>query len=290
MILRRCATAFMLVFTAASLWAQTSVWKVSRGSAVVFLGGTCHLLRASDFPLPREFDMAFAASKQVIFETDIARMQSLEMQGKVLTEGMFLDGRTLQDVLTPPTWRAVREYCSKSGLPLSQMSQMKPWLFAITLAMFELQKLGVSLQGVDLHYHQLASAAGKKIGELEPFDRHLAFLTGLGAGRESEMIAKSIEDVAATPALLEKLLRAWKEGDLAKLDALMVREMRTKYPAIYKSLLADRNKAWLPKIEQMLKTAETEFVLVGVGHMPGTDGLIAQLRARGCRIEQIRRE
>ncbi len=55
---------------------------------------------------------------------------------------------------------------------------------------------------------------------------------------------------------------------------------RAKYPAIFKSLLVDRNKAWLPKPEELLRTAEVEFVLVSAGHMPGSEGLLAQLRAR----------
>jgi len=45
-----------------------------------------------------------------------------------------------------------------------------------------------------MHFHQLAAETGKRVGELEGFERHLAFLTGLGAGRENEMIAQSLED------------------------------------------------------------------------------------------------
>ena len=122
----------LLIILPAWLQAQSSVWKVFRGPAVVYLGGTCHLLRASDFPLPAEFDEAFRASRELIFETNIARMQSPEMQQVVLTEGLFLDGSTLENVVTPQTWRSVRQYCESSGLPLAQASQMKPWLFATT--------------------------------------------------------------------------------------------------------------------------------------------------------------
>jgi uncharacterized protein YbaP (TraB family) len=48
-----------------------------------------------------------------------------------------------------------------------------------------------------------------------------------------------------------------------------------------------RNKVWLPVIEQWLRTPETEFVLVGAGHLCGDDGLLHALRARGYTVEQI---
>jgi uncharacterized protein len=276
----------MLVVSGA---AQSSVWKVSRGASVVYLGGTCHLLRASDFPLPAEFDAAFRLSRELYFETDIARMQSPEMQQVVLVKGLFTDGRSLESTLPPDAWRAVRAYCETAGMPIAQASRMKPWLFAVSVALLEFQKIGISAEGVDLHYHKLATREGKKIGHLETFEHHLDLITGLGAGRESEMVSKSLEDVAELPTVIEALLKAWKAGDLAKLDQLMVREMREKYPTIYKALLADRNRAWLPRIEQMFQTPETEFVLVGVGHMAGSEGIITELRARGYQIEQVKR-
>jgi uncharacterized protein YbaP (TraB family) len=37
----------------------------------------------------------------------------------------------------------------------------------------------------------------------------------------------------------------------------------------------------------MLTNPEIEFVLVGVGHLPGADGLLALLGGRGYRIEQL---
>ena len=286
--MRRHAPLLGLLAVASPLVAQSSVWKVTRGANTIYLGGTCHVLRPGDFPLPREFDTAFTASGKLFFETDIARLQSEEMMQVIATKGMFTDGNTLEKVLTPAAWKAAQAWCAKSGLPIEQVSRMRPWLFTLTMAMVELQKLGVSSEGVDMHYFQKAAGAGKKTGELEPFERQLRFLTELGAGHESEMIAQSIEEGDEMSEKFSGLLTAWKNGDLAQLDTLMLQEMRKKYPAIFKELIVDRNKAWLPKLDEMLKTPEVEFVLVGAAHLPGAEGLIAQLRARGCTIEQVR--
>ena len=278
-----------LIFAASAVVAvaQSSVWKITRGGNTVYLGGTVHVLRAEDFPLPAEFDAAFSASQKVYFETDVSRMQSGAVQEAVLQHGMFTDGRSLDQALTPAAWKVVQEYAAKAGLPLEYVKLMKPWLFAITIALVELQKIGVSQEGVDLHFYRRAGETGKATGELESFERHLQFLVNFGAGHESAMIEKSMEDIATLPRMLDQLIVAWRAGDIAQIDRLLLRDVRQKFPTIHKTLLADRNAAWTPKIEALLRTSEVEFVLVGAGHLPGRDGLLALLKARGCTVEQF---
>ena len=55
----------LCLFTATlALQAQSSVWKVSKGGNTLYIGGTSHLLRTSDYPLPAEFDLAYAAADE----------------------------------------------------------------------------------------------------------------------------------------------------------------------------------------------------------------------------------
>lgn len=273
--------------TAAVLPAQTSVWKVTKGSSVLYLGGTCHVLRPSDFPLPPEFDAAFAAAQEVWFETDIGAMSSPETQQQLLAQGMLPDGQDLKTVLKPATWAALQKYCADAGLPAEQFRRLRPWLLTVTIALMEMQKLGLALEGVDHFYHQKATAAAKPVRPLEPLDEHLAYLVNLGAGHEDEMVLNTVEDVAEMPALLKDILAAWRAGDVARIDQSMLADVRTKYPAIYAELFVRRNRAWLPVIEAMFKSPGVELVLVGAGHLAGRDGLLATLRQRGCRVEQL---
>ena len=48
----------------------TSLWVARNGAHKVYLAGTIHLLRASDYPLPRAFDAAYANSTALYFELD----------------------------------------------------------------------------------------------------------------------------------------------------------------------------------------------------------------------------
>jgi uncharacterized protein len=270
-----------------SLSAQTSVWKVTKGDGVLYLGGTCHVLRPADLPLPPEFDQAYTAAKTLVFETDLARMQSPEMQQIVMRRGMFTDGTTLERALSPEAWTALNKYCEKRQLPIAQLQPMRPWLLTVMLAVIELQKLGVSQQGADVIYFQRAKADGKNVGELETFERQVDYLTGMADDRPSELVINSLADLDDLAKEFPELLAAWRKGDLVALERLMNRDLREKYPDLHRKLLVERNDAWLPVIEKLLATPEVEFVLAGVGHMSGAEGIVARLRERGCQVEQV---
>ncbi|HTO03272.1 MAG TPA: TraB/GumN family protein [Opitutus sp.] len=275
------------VLTLSALPARTSVWKITRGDAVLYLGGTCHLLRPQDFPLPAEFDTAFAASSKIVFETDIARVTSPEMHQVIATQGRYTDGTTLDQVISPSAWEALSAYCQTAGLPMSQTKQMKPWLLTVMITAIELQKLGMSTEGVDIHYFKKASAENKPLGKLETFEQQVEFITQLGVGYESDLIEQSLGDLHELPKLMNDTLAAWKSGDTSTLDRLMLAEIRTTYPALFETMFVQRNAAWQPQIEALLETSEVEFVLVGAGHLPGPKGLLALLSAAGCEVEHL---
>lgn len=276
-----------LAALAAPLSAQTSVWKVTHGRNTLYLGGTCHVLRPSDFPLPPEYDSAYAAATELVFETELSRMREPATQQLLLKEGLYRDGTTIDKVISPEAWAAVERHCQAMGLPAANLRQFKPWMLTVMITVIELQKLGVTDEGVDLHLHKRATADQKQVSGLEAFEEHIGFITSLGRGQESEMVLNTINELHEIPEMFPKLVAAWRKGELAELEELMLREMRQKYPNIYAELIVKRNQAWLPRLEAMLATKPVEFVLVGAGHLAGEDGLVTALRARGCTVEQI---
>jgi len=81
--------------------------------------------------------------------------------------------------------------------------------------------------------------------------------------------------------------QAWRRGDVSKLKELGITPFKNDFPEMHKALLIDRNNAWMPQIETMLKTRAVEFVLVGALHLAGEDGLLTQLSARGYKVRKL---
>ena len=83
------------------------------------------------------------------------------------------------------------------------------------------------------------------------------------------------------------MIGAWRSGDAEGLSEPFVEDMKVETPALYDSLLLQRNLKWVPQVDRMLKDADTEFVLVGVAHIIGENGLLDLLSQKDYEVNQL---
>jgi uncharacterized protein YbaP (TraB family) len=272
----------------ATVWAGASVWVVRSGPNVMYIGGTCHLLRQSDHPLPKAYDTAYQASSRLLFETQLEQLQSAAFQQKLMQKALYTDGTTLDRVLSPAIYRDLSDYCRRAGLPIAQLRSFKPFMVILTLVGVELQKMGVSDQaGVDNFFFNKAKMDGKPTAGLETVQAQLDFLGHMSDGIEDRFVAKGLKDLERFQQLLDQLIAVWRQGDEKNLYQFFLRDMKNDFPKLYRRLVDDRNDAWLPQIKQLVATPQTEFVLVGVAHLVGPRGIIMQLKKQGLTVEQL---
>jgi uncharacterized protein YbaP (TraB family) len=277
-----------LPLEALSAPAQThhSLWKISGRTNTVFLLGSAHFLKPSDYPLPAVIENAFSNSATVVFETDIDKLQSLDVQMRLLKKAQLPQGQTLRQQLSTNTYAAFQEHLKRTGLAEVIFQQLKPALAAMTLEVVAMQKAGLDpTQGLDQHFFNLAEKAGKKIEPLETVDFQIDLITGFSP-EEGELIMKStLEDIDTAEKELGELLNAWRNGDTQTLQKLLNHAMADA-PAIFKRLVTDRNRQWLPKIAEWCRLDQSVIVIVGAGHLVGPEGVVELLRKQGLKVVQ----
>ncbi|CAA6676363.1 MULTISPECIES: TraB/GumN family protein [unclassified Lentimonas] len=278
--------ALLLALLPAALLADSSVWKISKGEQSLYIGGTCHVLRSTDYPLPAEFDQAYEAADTLVFEIDPAAAQDPAFAMQLLAKASYSDGRTLKSVLSADAYAALAKQGKQSGLPIELLNSLKPGMVMMMLTMQELTKAGVTEEGVDMHYHARGLKDGKSVDSLETPEFQIDLLTSMGEGIEDELVLYGLEDLSHMKELFNELIAAWRSGDLAQIEALFISDM-VDYPELYSKLLVDRNRRWIPQIEAYMKTPEIEFVLVGAAHAASKDGILALLKNRGYTVEQL---
>ena len=272
---------------APGVWAGAPVWRVTDGESTVYLGGTVHLLRPEDYPLPEEFDQAYEGSSELFLETAISSLDDLSVQAQMLQQLTYSDGRTLKDVLDTEAYAALETYTARVGMPLKMLEQLKPGMIVSTLQVLEFQRMGFTPQGVDAFFNTQALTDGKSVSALETLDEQISFLAAMGEGNESEFIMMSLEDLDNTANLIDEMIGAWRAGDSEALRTLFVDDMLARAPVVYDSMLRQRNLRWIPQIEAMFDDPEIEFVLVGAAHLVGADGIVELLRARGYAVSKL---
>jgi uncharacterized protein YbaP (TraB family) len=286
--MKRFILSILLVLFASS-WAgaESSVWKAQKGQTVIYLGGTCHLLRDSDYPLPPEFSRAYQASSILVFETDIAKMQDPSSQQKLLAKARYEDGSTIVRHLSARTYAELKAFSKANGIPLQSLSQLRPSMLMAALTVMELNRLGVSQEGVDQYFYGLAKKDGKTVEGLESVEEQLDYVASMADGIEDEFVSYSLGEMKNLRQQFDILADAWRRGDAGKLDELMAAEIKKAQPKLYKRLITDRNRNWLAVIEAYRKSPQTRFVLVGAAHLVGSDGIIEALKKKGYTVEKL---
>ena len=277
----------LLVFSSVSM-AKSPVWRVSKDDSHLYLGGTIHLLSASDYPLPEAFDIAYSESAEMIFETDIAAMSAPETQALMQSVVMFQDGTTINDVLSPETYQKLVEFLGARQIPIEALNQLNPAGLSLTMTIIELQGLGLmGNAGVDQHYNSRSIDDGKEIDELETVEEQISFINSINAIDADLLVTSTMQDLNQLDDVWTELLAAWRIGDMDTLEKLGIEPMRETTPSLYDIFLVKRNNHWMQEIQLMLNDDEVEFVLVGALHMAGEDGLIEQLEAADYQVQQL---
>ena len=266
--------------------AETSLWRVSKGQQLMFIGGTVHVLSADDYPLPEAYDRAYAQADVLVFETDMQAINSAQFQQQMLQRLTYADGQTLKGALQDATYEALAAYGESRGLPMTLLDRFRPAMVSLVIVMTELQRLGIDGTGVDDHYYQRARRDGKPTRQLESAQAQLDYIAGMGRGQEDALILNSLRDAEHVSEMMREIKAAWRSGDQAQLARVGLEPMRADYPQLFQNLLVKRNNAWLSRLEQMLKAPDTKLVLVGALHLVGDEGVLAQLRERGYTITQ----
>lgn len=277
----------LLTLPLAAVQAESSVWVASNGTATVFLCGSVHILRSADYPLPAEYGQAYRRSRRVVQEIDLSEMEKPESRKKLMASMFYTDGTTLKEHVSDKAYARLEAYCGKRHMALENFKGCRPWALAMTLMMMELKRLQVQpTNGVDRVFDLRAREDGKPVGGLETMDEQLGFLTLIDKGLDDDQVIQSVDELEDLGAKINDMVDAWRTGDEKKLQETMLKEFKD-YPKLYQALVADRNRKWVPRIEEFLKGRENVMVVVGAAHLVGDDSVVAMLRKKGYRVEKL---
>jgi uncharacterized protein YbaP (TraB family) len=208
-------------------------------------------------------------------------------------------------VVSDKTWKNLQACAEAYGLPMAMLSPMKPWMCAQMLTLSAVTKAGYDAKmGTDHYFFQMALKHKKHIVPLETVGEQLdAIQRGLEPLGE-QVLAETIEELNDVDKSLGELVRCWREGDDKGLEKLL-KEMDVGGEKAFEILLLDRNKKWVPKLENTFRTpipppktdeqqaAQTEspkrypkrlFVVVGAGHLVGRGSVVELLQKRGWTV------
>jgi uncharacterized protein len=267
---------------------EPALFAVRDADSTIYLYGSIHVRPAgSDWGGPSAH-AALAASTDVWTEMDISPETDARGQDLARQLSAAPPDRPLSSWLTPDENARLDALQQRLHIPAGALEHLQPWAASLTLTLVPIVQAGYDPQsGVDRDVDAYADAHHLREHAFETIDEQLGFLAHLSPQLQHQMLLEAIDEADQGPAELAQMTTAWEHGDVDALQRIVVDETRNDYPELYDVLFRRRNAAWLQVIMQELQGSGTAFIVVGAGHLLGPDGLVAQLRAHGVRVERV---
>ena len=277
-----------LVQPAQSQEEATFLWAIESPQNTVYLLGSVHTLRETDYPLPQPIQDAFDDAEHLIFETNLADLDSPSAQEAILQSALpDSPEEHFQRALTSETYALAESAATAVGLPIEVFSRFEPWFFTMTLTSLKLVQLGFEPNfGVDFHLFNAAQESGKTISALETLEEQLSFFDTLSIQTQADLVEQTVLELDILESSFNQLIDAWKLGDIDTFEQLIL-ESFVNYPEIYDALLTQRNQNWVTNVEPLINQPDDYLVVVGAAHLVGNDSLIRLLQAQGITVRQL---
>ena len=285
----RCfVTTCLLLFTLPAFASQPiSLWEVRGSSNSIYLLGSVHLLRETDYPLPSRIEDAYQEAESIYMEIDMDDLDPIAMQTLINELGVLDDGRTLKDLLGDERYAEAAAAAQAMNIPLDLLSKTEPWLAAITIEQMVLARLGFDpTLGVEMKLSAKAVADGKPVEGFETVEEQISFLDGLSPEAQKDMLMQTLQEGINIESMMDELIEAWHRGDSAFFEETVLADMQD-FPELYDVILVDRNVRWVEQINELLDDEDDYMIIVGALHLVGPDGVPALLEAQGTPVIQL---
>jgi uncharacterized protein len=263
-----------------------ALWEIHGKHNTIYLLGSIHVLRPSDYPLAPELLDAYTHVQSIYMEVNLQDIDAQSMQAELLASAMLRDGKTLPGILGKQRYDHAAALAHDVGVDLSNFDQFAPWFAAEAISQLQLMQLGFQPQsGVEMYFLQRAKSDAKSVAGLETVHDQIALFDALPMDAQAEYLLSSLEEAHDLPKEVDSMVKAWNRGDTLWFE----RQLKSEFgrdPSLYQSVLVARNRKWIPKIEALLKEDKNYLIIVGTGHLVGAGSVIDLLKKDGIGATQ----
>jgi len=275
---------------------QGRIWKIEKdGVAPSYLFGTIHLSDPRVLELPKVVQDAYQSANTVVIETtdvlDQKNFLRLKLERPELL--LFTDGSTLKSHLPSDRRDDIEKKLAERGIILDAVAKMKPWIITTLLAMpkCERERKSEGVKSLDEFLAINAQSEGRSIKGLETAAEQFEATEKLPLDFHIRNLIATVDYGDKTEDAMETTTALYLKGELGMImpalrqivpDALSDQD----YDLFLKYLITDRNHTMADRSVPLLEKGNV-FIAVGALHLPGEEGVVELLRAKGYRLTAL---
>lgn len=273
------------------------LWKIS-GKGLEqpsYVFGTYHLSPLSIKDSINGMSQAINETKQLYGEIIMSESKEPAFIQKAQQLMMLPKDTTLKSLFTPEDYELLGKVVKETmKIDIAMLSQLKPAFINTQLAiLFYLQhsKAFNPQEQLDTYFQQQAVQQGKKVGGLESSESQLEVLFNSATlQRQADLLACTAKNVEEVIEKAKQIVEYYQTQNLDEIFRLInedKNEICGSTPEELDAMIYNRNRAWVKKMPAIMSEAPTLFV-VGVGHLPGKQGVLKLLEKQGYKVEAMK--
>ncbi|MGH8115850.1 MAG: TraB/GumN family protein [Rhodanobacteraceae bacterium] len=309
----RLAIAILVLgSTVASARANPALWVTRSPTAVVYVFGTMHVLpKGAHWHFPA-LDRALAASRSLYVEeddeshvetealilkygitpVDRANVKAMLNFDSVYTNDVTVMGNpyVLSGEMDSSDQAKLRTAVTQSRITdgMTMVQAMKPWLAALILANAAMRGAGYEPTfGVDSKLEREFRAQHKPVHSLETAQDQITLFAKAPHSVQLDLLKAVLGDRTRGYVQVAQLAHDWLAGNAAAIASALNGSLRSDYPALYATLIVQRNRYFAQRIKKLLDRHGTFFVAIGAAHLAGPDSVQVQLEKLGVDTSRV---
>ncbi len=266
------------------------LWKISGNGLEKpsYLFGTHHVAPIHICDSIAGFNEAFNSCKQLYGELELDDIQAVS---KEIAKYTLLPQDSLLDKLyTPKEYKLIDEVVKKNmGVSADQLKMLKPVTISTQLSVI------ISMQAfndfnptlpLDAFLQKKAKEQGMSVKGFETSLFQAQILFGEPLPQQASALLKTIKHFDKMKPFIIEMCDVYMKQDLDSIFKLMQDPELSFTPEEMNRLVNNRNHNWSQQLKDILPQQPT-FIVVGGGHLPGSNGLIELLRKQGFTVTPV---
>jgi uncharacterized protein YbaP (TraB family) len=198
---------------------------------------------------------------------------------------MLPDDMRIPDLYKKKKDRELVEQAMREKLgPLATMfMRMKPFFVMATMAE---QNLGTDHEMIlDAHLLSHAQEQGRRVIGLETMREQLRAIDAATLQEQADMLLEHVRKGGEVGAM-EDMLNAYAAHDVPALVRTAA-DAGTLPRTMESALIVERNRVMAHRMDSVLRADTSALFVIGTLHLPGAEGVVALLHARGYQVEPV---
>lgn len=265
------------------------------GAKPSYLFGTIHLSDPRVLTLPKTAEEAYQSAQTVVIETtdvlDPKAFLRIRLEKPDLL--LFTDGSTLRSHIPAERYADIEQKLADRGIVLDAVARMKPWVLSTLLALpkCERERKSEGEKSLDERLALDAQAEGRDVQGLESAAEQLEAMNKMPLDFHIRNLIASVDYGDKIEDAMETTTALYLDGEVGMimpaLRKIVPDELTEKdYDIFLKHLISDRNQLMAKRAVPVIEKGNA-FIAVGALHLPGEDGMIELLRAKGYQVTPL---